>query len=70
MSCNVYFGGHGPLLKTLTLDEGLGPEIIYLSDCQVARPAKWARDPSQAERLWRLSERMVGGLSGPAESKL
>ncbi|KAK7888290.1 hypothetical protein LTR67_009168 [Exophiala xenobiotica] len=34
--------------------------VIYLSDCQVAEPAAHARDPIAAERLWKLSEEIVG----------
>ncbi|OAL35174.1 hypothetical protein AYO20_05651 [Fonsecaea nubica] len=36
------------------------PGVIYLSDCQVAEPAKWAKDERAAERLWELSEDIVG----------
>ncbi|CAN8097093.1 unnamed protein product [Discula destructiva] len=38
-----------------------GPEHIYFSDCQIAHPAPWAVHPNHAERLWRLSEQLVGG---------
>ncbi|KIW20310.1 hypothetical protein PV08_00885 [Exophiala spinifera] len=34
--------------------------VIYLSDCQVAEPAAHAKDPIAAERLWKLSEEIVG----------
>lgn len=33
---------------------------VYLEDCQIKRPSKWAVDPEKAERLWRMSEEMVG----------
>lgn len=36
------------------------PKVIYLSDCQIAEPAEWASDAKAAERLWRLSEDIVG----------
>ncbi|OAP60562.1 hypothetical protein AYL99_05564 [Fonsecaea erecta] len=36
------------------------PEVIYLSDCQVAEPAGWASDGRAAARLWKLSEDLVG----------
>ena len=35
-------------------------EAIYLSDCQIAEAAAHARDANAAERLWRLSEEIVG----------
>ena len=31
-----------------------------MDDCQVVRPSKWAADPEKAERLWKLSEELVG----------
>jgi hypothetical protein len=44
---------------------------IYLDDCQVRRPSKWAADPEKAERLWKLSEKLVGEtFSYGKESKL
>jgi len=44
------------------LDPKLNEDVdaIYLSDCQVARPAAHASDLQAAERLWRLSEEIVG----------
>lgn len=47
------------------LDPKLAPardngDGVYLSDCQIAEPAAWARDPIAAERLWALSEELVG----------
>jgi hypothetical protein len=33
---------------------------VYLDDCQMGRPSKWASDIDKAERLWVLSEEMVG----------
>lgn len=36
------------------------PGVIYLSDCQVAEAAAHARDAKAAERLWKLSEEIVG----------
>jgi NAD(P)-dependent dehydrogenase (short-subunit alcohol dehydrogenase family) len=35
-------------------------EVVYLSDCQAARPAAHAEDADAAERLWALSEQLVG----------
>ncbi|EXJ67994.1 uncharacterized protein A1O5_08609 [Cladophialophora psammophila CBS 110553] len=43
------------------LDPNLAdPKVIYLSDCQVAKPADWASDGRAAEQLWKLSEDIVG----------
>ena len=36
------------------------PKVTYLNDCQLAEPAEWANDAKAAERLWRLSEDIVG----------
>jgi hypothetical protein len=33
---------------------------VYLDDCQMKRPSKWASDVEKAERLWVLSEHLVG----------
>jgi len=33
---------------------------VYLSDCQIAEPAPHAADRDAAERLWKLSEKLVG----------
>lgn len=33
---------------------------LYLDDCQVANQANWAKDPKAAQRLWQLSEGLVG----------
>lgn len=33
---------------------------LYLSDCQFAEPFAHARDPIAADRLWKLSEELVG----------
>jgi len=33
---------------------------VYLDDCQMRRPSKWASDIDKAERLWALSEELVG----------
>ncbi|KAK0100074.1 hypothetical protein ONS96_008010 [Cadophora gregata f. sp. sojae] len=33
---------------------------VYLDDCQIKKPSKWASDPVVAERLWKVSEEMVG----------
>ncbi|KIW24553.1 uncharacterized protein PV07_10262 [Cladophialophora immunda] len=48
------------------LDDTLGPANlkdgsgIYLSDGQIAQAPAWAQDPKSAERLWELSEKLVG----------
>ncbi|KAI1485692.1 hypothetical protein F5X96DRAFT_682614 [Biscogniauxia mediterranea] len=41
--------------------------VLYLSDCQEARPARWASDKSTAEKLWGLSEKLV---TNTGESRL
>jgi hypothetical protein len=33
---------------------------VYLSDCQLAEPFPHASDPVAADRLWKLSEELVG----------
>ena len=44
---------------------------VYLDDCQMRRPSKWASDPQKAERLWKLSEELVGEkFSSGKESRL
>jgi NAD(P)-dependent dehydrogenase (short-subunit alcohol dehydrogenase family) len=48
-----------------TLVAALDPQltdlkVTYLNDCQVAEPAAWACNPDSAERLWKLSEEIVG----------
>lgn len=47
----------------------LGPDNIYLADCQVTRPARHASDSGKAERLWKLTEELVG-TKYLSESKL
>ena len=46
------------------LDPGLQVGVgqnVYMSDCQIVEPLKeWAKDPEAAERLWKLSEELVG----------
>jgi len=32
---------------------------VFLDDCQMKRPSKWASDIGKAERLWHLSELLV-----------
>jgi len=41
---------------------GLDPEAgeTYMADCQLAEAAPHATDPVAAERLWKLSEELVG----------
>jgi len=54
-----------------TLDEGASTTLVaaldpalsagsYLSDCQVYEPSEAARDTDKAEKLWELSETLVG----------
>ncbi|KAF3769909.1 NAD(P)-binding protein [Cryphonectria parasitica EP155] len=72
-----------PARRFKTLDQGCattlvaafdpelsGTQHVYLQDCQVARPARWADDPDMAERLWQLSEQMVNESSTLPGSKL
>lgn len=33
---------------------------IYLTDCQIVKAAAFATDPNNADRLWHLSEDLVG----------
>ena len=33
---------------------------VYLSSCQIAEPTPFATDAANAERLWKLSEKLVG----------
>ncbi|KAF2733978.1 retinol dehydrogenase 12 [Polyplosphaeria fusca] len=43
------------------LDPKLTPESgVYLDDCQIANAPAWATDASSAERLWKLSEEIIG----------
>ncbi|KAK7958000.1 Short-chain dehydrogenase/reductase SDR [Apiospora saccharicola] len=56
-----------------SLDEGSATTLVaaldpalndsnepYLSDCQFAEPAAWAKDAEAAEKLWKLSEELIG----------
>ncbi|KAK7926817.1 hypothetical protein PG985_003815 [Apiospora marii] len=56
-----------------TLDQGSATTLVaaldpalndsnepYLSDCQFAEPAPWAKDAENAEKLWKLSEELIG----------
>ncbi|ORY70517.1 uncharacterized protein BCR38DRAFT_362395 [Pseudomassariella vexata] len=48
-----------------TLVAALDPALndadgVYLLDCQFAEAAPWATDPVAAEKLWRLSEDLIG----------
>lgn len=45
-----------PLLKS-------AGEGVFLSDCQLQDVLPYAKDPEFAERLWKLSESLVGGQS-------
>ncbi|KAH9889648.1 hypothetical protein F4778DRAFT_753614 [Xylariomycetidae sp. FL2044] len=51
--------------SSTTLVAALDPALnecrgLYMSDCQFCPPADFARDESIAERLWALSEQLVG----------
>ncbi|KAK5059750.1 hypothetical protein LTR84_009633 [Exophiala bonariae] len=37
-----------------------GGDNLYLNDCQFFEITAWARNPQYAEKLWQLSERLVG----------
>ncbi|KAK6853720.1 hypothetical protein PG995_010532 [Apiospora arundinis] len=56
-----------------TLDEGSAPTLVaafdpalnacnepFVSDCQVVEPMPWAKNPEFAEKLWKLSEELIG----------
>ncbi|KAK8867624.1 NAD(P)-binding protein [Apiospora arundinis] len=56
-----------------TLDEGSAPTLVaaldpalnacnelFVSDCQVAEPMPWAKNLEFAEKLWKLSEELIG----------
>jgi hypothetical protein len=49
------FGGSTDTCLGITEVKGL-----YLSDCQLAEPFPHASDPVAADRLWKLSEELVG----------
>ncbi len=40
---------------------------VYLDDCHTKRPSKWASDVEKAEKLWSLSENMVGEMFSVGE---
>ncbi len=46
-----------PGLPAGNVRDGTG---LYLDDCQIGNQADWAKDPKAAERLWQLSEELVG----------
>jgi NAD(P)-dependent dehydrogenase (short-subunit alcohol dehydrogenase family) len=65
----------GMVFKTLeqgaatTLVAALDPDLrpaskdgkgVYMEDCQVSDTASWATDPAATEKLWTLSEELVG----------
>lgn len=57
------FRGGGDIADNIYVDVPGG----YLADCQLAPAAEFATDPKIAERLWGLSEKLVGekfNLSG------
>jgi NAD(P)-dependent dehydrogenase (short-subunit alcohol dehydrogenase family) len=46
-----------PTLKAANVKDGSG---LYLDNCQKGTLEPWAKDPEAAEKLWRLSEELVG----------
>ncbi len=48
--------------REVAADRGAWTESsgVYLSDCQIAEPAGHASDSKAADRLWHLSEKLVG----------
>ncbi|KAK4938882.1 hypothetical protein LTR10_020789 [Elasticomyces elasticus] len=57
---NLDQGGATSLVAALDPKLAEDKDIIYLADCQVSVPAPHAKDPNAAERLWQLSEEIVG----------
>jgi NAD(P)-dependent dehydrogenase (short-subunit alcohol dehydrogenase family) len=53
-------GSSTTLVAALDPKLGESNEVIYLSDCQAEQPAPHANDRVAAERLWTLSEQLVG----------
>jgi NAD(P)-dependent dehydrogenase (short-subunit alcohol dehydrogenase family) len=48
-----------------TLTAALSPELVgkegsYLANCQVEETEEWARGQDKADKLWKLSEELVG----------
>jgi len=64
--------GGAATLVVAGFDPGLDADTgVYLDDCQLKRPAKWASDVGNAEKLWSLSEELVGEeLTSRKESRL
>lgn len=52
--------GPGPYAFVDNIDICIGTKGLYLVDCQVADPCYWAKDEVAAERLWKLSEEIIG----------
>ncbi|RYP84099.1 hypothetical protein DL769_001244 [Monosporascus sp. CRB-8-3] len=55
--------------SSTTLVAALDPELparspAYLANCQISEPYEYASDPENAERLWELSEQLVGQKFG------
>lgn len=40
-------------------DRSIDVTGVYLDDCQIAKPESYAVDPTNAEKLWELSEELV-----------
>lgn len=43
---------------------------LYLDDCKIRNPSRWAADEEAAERLWRVSEDFVDLVQGKGSSRL
>lgn len=56
-------GLHGrytsPRIGGSRADVRTGETGVYVEDCQMRKPARWASDASKAERLWALSEELI-----------
>jgi NAD(P)-dependent dehydrogenase (short-subunit alcohol dehydrogenase family) len=53
-------GASTQLVAALDLDLEADGKHIYLDDCQLKDASPWAVDEEAAERLWKLSEELVG----------
>jgi hypothetical protein len=65
----ITFGSHKELKDGENREELIdgidpNPEDIYLDNCQIGRPAKWAADVDAARRLWEVCEKMTEFVIG------
>lgn len=56
-----------PLLSVLCANV-VAADGVYLDDCKQRRAARWGVDEKAAERLWRVSEELVGESFGDGGS--